>query len=160
MPRNCLVCTSSEREAVEKAIVAKEPLRRIAARVGISQASLSRHAKHISQSIVKAAERREEQLGENLLEEMRRIRHKLWDLADKAEAEGDNRGAIVGVREVRECIESMGEMIEKASANGGELTQPFDLTVRFVSAGEPVDVGDPGNSVDAPSQSSAGKDGS
>lgn len=136
MPRTCLTCSSPEREAIEKALVGGEPLRDIAERVSISPAALSRHKSHVSQAIVKAAERREEQLGDNLLDEMRRIQRKAWELLGKAESEGDHRGAIVALREVRECLESLGEMIEKVGAHSGESAQPFELTVRLVSADE------------------------
>jgi hypothetical protein len=56
MPRTCLACSSSEREAIDKALVAGEPLRNIAKRVSLSPAGLLRHKSHISQNIVKAAD--------------------------------------------------------------------------------------------------------
>jgi len=65
---------------------------------------------------VKAGERREERLGDSLLDEMRRVQRKAWELLDKTESEGDHRGAIVALREVRECLESLGEMLVKADA--------------------------------------------
>jgi hypothetical protein len=69
---------------------------------------------------VKAAERREEQLGESLLDEMRRVQRKAWDLLGKTEADGDHRGSIVALREVRECIESLGDMLSKATEKAPE----------------------------------------
>src|SRR5262245_60955417 len=116
MPRTCLACASPERMAIDKALVAGEPLRNISKRVSISPAGLLRHKTHLSQTIVKAGERREEQLGDNLLDEMRRVQRKAWELLDKTESEGDHRGAIVALREVRECVESLGEMLAKADA--------------------------------------------
>jgi hypothetical protein len=111
MPRTCLACASPERASIEKALVTGEPLRNIAKRVSISPAGLLRHKTHVAQAIVRAGERREEQLGDNLLDEMRQVLRKAWELLAKAEAEGDHRGAIVALREVRECLESLGELL-------------------------------------------------
>jgi len=73
-----------------------------------------RHKSHLAQAIAKAGERREEQLGDNLLDEMRRVQCKAWELLAKTESEGDHRASIVALREVRECVESLGEMLAKA----------------------------------------------
>src|SRR5215472_4519228 len=116
MPRTCLACASPERAAIERALVSREPLRNIAKRVSISPAGLLRHKSHVAQAIVKAGERREERLGDGLLDEMRRVQSKAWELLSKSESEGDHRGAIVALREVRECLESLGEMLAKADA--------------------------------------------
>lgn len=52
MPRTCRACASSEREAIDAALVAGvPPLRNIAKRVSISPAALHRHKKHLSQAI-------------------------------------------------------------------------------------------------------------
>jgi hypothetical protein len=34
----------------------------------------------------------------------------------KMEAEGDTRGSVVALREVRECMESLGDMLARAEA--------------------------------------------
>lgn len=71
---------------------------------------------------MKASENHEERLGETLLDEMRRVQRKAWELLSKTESEGDHRGSIVALREVRECLESLGEMLAKAdAANGGPV---------------------------------------
>jgi hypothetical protein len=116
MPRTCLACSSSEREAIDKALVAGEPLRNIAKRVSISPAGLLRHKNHLSRSVVTAAVRREERLGDSLLDQMRRVQHKAWDLLAKTESDGDHRASIVALREVRGCLESLGAMLARAGA--------------------------------------------
>jgi hypothetical protein len=42
-----------------------------------------------------------ERLGETLLDEMRRVQRKAWELLARTESEGDHRGSIVALREVR-----------------------------------------------------------
>lgn len=117
MPRTCLACASPQRPAIDKALVAGEPLRNIAKRVSISPAGLLRHRNHAAGAICKAQAQREERLGETLLDEMRRVQRKAWELLARTESEGDHRGSIVALREVRECLESLGAMLGKAEAS-------------------------------------------
>jgi hypothetical protein len=120
VPRTCLACSSPERETIDKALVAGEPFRNIAERVSISPAALFRHKNHVANAICKAQAQHEERLGETLLDEMRRVQRKAWELLARTESEGDHRGSIVALREVRECWESLGEILENADeASGG-----------------------------------------
>jgi hypothetical protein len=48
---------------------------------------------------------------------LRRVQQKAWELLAKMEAEGDLRGSIVALREVRECVESLGEMLSRAQTS-------------------------------------------
>ena len=123
MPRTCLVCSSPERETIDRALVSGEPLRNIAKRVSISPAGLLRHKSHVAQAIVKAGEKREEQLGDSLLDELRRVQRKAWELLARTESEGDHRASIIALREVRECVESLGAMLARAGeVNGSGVT--------------------------------------
>ena len=72
MPRTCLACASPERREIDKALATGESFRRIASRVSISEASLRRHKSHVTETICKVQEKREEKLGESLLDEMQR----------------------------------------------------------------------------------------
>ena len=128
MPRTCLTCCSPHRVSIDAALASGEPLRHISARVAISSSGLLRHKSHVRHAIAKAAERREECLGDNLLEEMRRVQQKAWDLLAKAEAAGDTRGAIVALREVRECVGSLGDMLAQA---GQTQTPNVDVLLRI-----------------------------
>jgi hypothetical protein len=84
---------------------------------------LLRHKVHVAQIIVKVSEKNEERLGDDLLGEMRHVQRKAWELLAKTEAEGDHRGSIVALREVRECVASLGEMLSRATAEAaGPLT--------------------------------------
>lgn len=124
MPRTCVTCAHPERANIDKALATGESFRNIAKRFAISQAGLFRHKDHVASAIVKASEKREEKLGNNLLDEMQRVQRKAWELLGKMEAEGDHRGSVVALREARECMESLGEMLAKAEAlkagSGGE----------------------------------------
>jgi transposase len=131
MARACLACSSPERRSIEKALIEGEPLRNIAKRVSISPAGLLRHKNHVANAIGKAQAQHEERLGETLLGEMQRVQRKAWELLTKTESEGDHRGSSVALREVRECLKSLGEMVAKAeTANGGSAQdKQFDYSV-------------------------------
>lgn len=114
MPRTCLACSSSDRTSIDKALVSGEPLRNIAERVSISPAALLRHKQHVAQAIVKAADQQEDKHALDLLAEARRVRDKAWELLRKMESEGDHRGGIFALREVRECLERLGSLLSRA----------------------------------------------
>ena len=117
MARTCTACTSSQRREIDAALVAGTSFRNIAERFGTSVGAIFRHKTHAAQAIVKASERRGEQIGDNLLDEMRRVQRKAWELLARTEADRDHRGSIVALREVRECIGSLGEMLLRAETS-------------------------------------------
>ena len=135
MPRTCLACSSPERVAIDKALVAGEPLRNIAKRVSISPAGLLRHKSHVAGTIAKAQERREEKLGDSIFDEMRRLQRKALELLGKMESEGDYRGAIVAAREARECLLSLNELLTKAEGGSGQII----VTIEHIG-GDVIDV--------------------
>ena len=128
MPRTCLACSHAEREAIDKALATGEPLRNIAKRVSISPAGLVGHKSHVAGAIVKARERRGEKLGDSIYDEVTRLQNKALELLVKMESEGDYRGAIVALREARECLVSANGLLVKAE--GG-----FGIKVEIVMVG-------------------------
>lgn len=56
-----------------------------------------------------------------------RVLRKAWELLARTESEGDHRGSIVALREVRECLESLGEMFSKAQTQMARAQRPRSL---------------------------------
>ncbi len=133
MPRTCLACASPERKEIDKAIVAGEPLRDIARRVSISKDGLARHKGHVATAVVKAQERREEKLGDNILDGIRQLQARGLGLLDKMESEGDHRGSIVAVRELKELWLSLDALVAKAQGSG-----PAEVRVLIEHVGAPA----------------------
>lgn len=131
MPRTCLACAHRKREAIDKSLADGESLRKISKRVSISPAALLRHKQHVARAIAKAQTKRDERIGDGICEQLRQVLNRTWQVVDKMESEGDNRGAIVALREVRECLESIKELVLKAE--GG----PNEITVRIIHIGSP-----------------------
>jgi hypothetical protein len=65
---------------------------------------------------LRQAPTRQERLGDTLLDQMRPVHRKARELLSRMESEGDHRGFIVALREVRECLESSGGMLARAGA--------------------------------------------
>jgi hypothetical protein len=135
MPRTCLACSSPERENIDNALVSGEPLRNIAKRVSISPAGLLRHKCHVALTIARAQERRHERLGDSIFAEMRCVLEKGRELLEIFEAEGDMRGAIVALREVRATLEALDTMQPPIDA----AKQPQTIVVRFVRSPNSLD---------------------
>jgi hypothetical protein len=82
---------------------------------------LLRHKQHVAQAIVKAADPQEQNHALDLLGEAERVGRKAWELQGKMESGRDHRGSVVALREVRPCLETLGEMLSLAP-NGIDLT--------------------------------------
>ena len=111
MPRTCTICTHPEREDINRALVANEPLRDIAGRFGTSKSSLERHKdEHLPALMVKLQEAKEMALADDLLGQVKQLRDKAIALLEAAEGAGDLRTALLGIREARACVELLAEM--------------------------------------------------
>ena len=111
MPRPCSVCAHPERDAIDKALVANAANRRIAAQYAVSEQAIRRHREsHLPQKLTKAEAAAEVAQADDLLREVRALRSKAYALLLKAEAAGDYRTALAGVREARGCLELLAEL--------------------------------------------------
>ena len=122
MTRRCTVCTHSRRDAIDKALIAGEPLRNIVKNVPhCSIGSLHRHKGHLSATLIKAEEAREVAHADTLLEQLKQLQKKALELLSKAEAAGDLRTALQGVREAKGCLELLaklqGDLAQEGTVN-------------------------------------------
>lgn len=114
MPRVCTICTHAQREAINAALVANEPYRNVSVRFGTSVAALQRHkADHMPIALAKAKEVREAQettFADDLYEQVKQLRNRAIKILLAAEAAGDLRTALMGIREARSCVELLLEV--------------------------------------------------
>ena len=111
MPRNCSVCTHTEKEAINQALVASIAYRTIADRYGLSHQALMRHkTDHLPSVMVKSEAAREVAHADDLVWQIKQLRNKAIGVLGKAETAGDLKTALMGVREARACIELLAEM--------------------------------------------------
>jgi hypothetical protein len=81
---------------------------------GVFRGDACLYKSHVAQVVVKAAERKGHNCGLDSLVEGQRVRQKAWELLKRLEAEGDHRGFVVALREVRECLKTFGEYLSPA----------------------------------------------
>lgn len=132
MPPTCTCCSHPDRIALDKALAAGESLRIIAQRYGTSATALFRHRRHAGQAIVKAAERREEKIGDTVLAGLARCQAKAWELLSRMEAEGDHRGSVVALREYRETFEAVDRILWRAQEKDAAQSEVPTFTFRVV----------------------------
>ncbi len=118
MPRTCTICQHPEREAINKALIANEPFRHIAARFGTSTGALQRHKdEHLPAIMVKSQAAKETAHADDLLSQVKGLRNKAIRILLSAEEAGDLRTALLGIREARACVELLAEMEGELNRN-------------------------------------------
>jgi len=113
MPRRCTVCNHPEREGIDKALVAGDSSNcSLASLFGVSEAAIRRHkAAHLSTVLVKAQEAADMARADDLLGQVRDLQGRAIKLLEGAEAAGDRRTALMGIREARGCLELQGRLV-------------------------------------------------
>ena len=122
MPKQCPVCVHPLRQEIEKALLGSETLPEIAQRFSLPKWSLYRHKqRHLPATLVKAQEAQEVARADSLLDQLKQLQQKALELLGKAEAAGDLRTALQGVREAKGCLELLaklqGELAQEGSIN-------------------------------------------
>ncbi len=111
MPRACATCQSEHLEAINRELAANTAIPAIAALYRVSTDSLLRHkANHLPAAIAKAHAATEVSRGDELLDEVGKLKNKAISLLLAAERAGDIRTALSGIREARSCLELLLEV--------------------------------------------------
>jgi hypothetical protein len=111
MARTCTVCRHAERLAINAALVAGEPFRAIAGRLGLSRTALQRHkAEHLPLALVKATEAAQVAEADTLLAQVQEMRQRARAYEAQAVATGDLRVGLLALREERAAAELVAKM--------------------------------------------------
>ena len=111
MPRRCTVCGHKNRPAIDKALVARQPFRNIAAQFKVSTSALVRHSDdHLPSSLLKAQSAREAADADALLAQVVDLRDKALSVLKEAETYKDWRVAIAAIREARGSVELLARL--------------------------------------------------
>jgi hypothetical protein len=133
MPRSCTICTDPERDAIDAALVAGEPFRRVAAQYSLTEQAIRRHRKaHLPAALTKAQEAKEAARADDLLAQLQALTAEAHRIKNQAERTGDYRTALAGIRELVRIVELLaklrGELDERPQLN--VLVAPEWLAVR------------------------------
>jgi hypothetical protein len=105
MPRTCTICNHPERDQIEEAILANEPLRRIVARYGTSTGSLQRHKSGcVPNTLATAHDTSEIVRGHGLLERIAVLEGDARRFQKAAEKAKDLRTALLATRELLRIV--------------------------------------------------------
>lgn len=131
MPQTCRACHSPDRAAIDAAILAAEPMRRIAARTGVSESSLRRHASHVPETVALAARAEEATRADDLLSILRDGVRDAQRLRALAEDGGDLRGAIAALKTLADVVETLARVGERLAERESNLvTSPEWIALR------------------------------
>ncbi len=124
MARPCSTCIHPDRPAIDAALVAGEPNRRVATQYRLTEASVRRHAGgHLPASLVAAHDAREVACADDLLAEVQALQGRALGILNKAEKAGDLRAATSAIREARSCVELLARLLAAAIAATAEEDQ-------------------------------------
>ena len=113
MPRRCTVCAHPEVGAINKALVAGESDRKLAARYGsLSRPAIQRHAdNHLPASLAKAKEAEEIAHADDLLGDVRTLQARTLAILGAAETTSEHRLALAAIRESRSNLELLAKLL-------------------------------------------------
>lgn len=116
----CTVCAHADHAAIDAALVANEPKRRIAARFGVNESAIRRHEKagHIATAMVKAGDAAEVADADALLEKCVSLEADARRIREASEKAGDLRTALAAVRELVRMVELLGRLAGVIDAHG------------------------------------------
>ena len=116
MPQPCKACRHPDRDELDRAILGGEPNRRIASRVGISEAAIRRHAAHVPRTLALAKRAEEVTRADDLLESVRSAEAHARRLVAKAEKDEDIRAALAGLKVVLDALALLGKVAAEQRA--------------------------------------------
>jgi len=111
MPRACQTCQHADVAAIDRELATNTAIPALAALYRVSTDSLLRHKQnHLPQAVARAEAAKEATRGDDLLDQVNKLKGKAVSLLLKAEAAGDYRTALAGIREARACLELLLEV--------------------------------------------------
>ena len=109
--RRCTICSHEHVAAIDRALIAGRPYRGIAKTFGVSEDAVGRHRAHLPKTLLNAHDVAETIRADELLAEATALQAKAWELLQAAEAQDDQRTALMAVREIRGCLELLARLL-------------------------------------------------
>src|SRR5579864_4085383 len=137
MPRTCTICRHERCQEIDRALVAGESYRHIAARYDTSTGTLQRHKEHLPGKLVKAHEAREVAQADSLLDQVRHLTNEAREILGNVKATQPGT-AVQAVRAALHALELQAKIlgeIRAAQVNVGVavgVPEKVLITVRHV----------------------------
>lgn len=140
MPKPCGICTSSHAEEVNQALLSGEGVRVVGARYGFSKSRVFEHKRRCIAALLRAAaggQRKEE--GNKLLEHMKGLQRATLQVLSAALKSGDASGVLAAVREARQNVSVMGQLLGQIGGSSRPSTVNNAVAVKIVYQDPPRD---------------------
>jgi|GEM_PF-6675926 len=120
----CTLCNHPDRERINYLILLERVrVQDLCEHYGFSESAVYRHRHHLEASLEQAREAQRRLVAEELLENLSKALSVTWQVIDAAQAAGDGKLALAGVREVTRITKTIQTQMDK------EDTELTDLTV-------------------------------
>lgn len=111
MAMKCSICTHSERDAIDKAILAGQSNRSIAVQYSVSHNAVQRHKEnHLPEHLAKAQAAEQVTKADDLISDLQYLRQTAVDFLEQAKAEQDMRAAAPLISSAVKVIETLAEL--------------------------------------------------
>lgn len=110
MGRGCSVCSSEDRDAVERELIVGEPLSAISRTFGLGRDSVRRHRAHLPAHVTALREAGEALEGARVLDRLEELFIEAREILRSARAQGRDQVSLQAVRELRGVIELIGKV--------------------------------------------------
>jgi hypothetical protein len=140
VPRSCSVCSHPKAEEINKALIGGISAAEIAGRYRtIGERALRCHrSNHLPATLAKAQEAEEVAQADSLLDQVRDLHARTFDVLDQAEEAGELGVALSAIRETRSNLELLakllGELDERPQVNVLISPEWLELRVAIVGA--------------------------
>lgn len=133
MPKTCGICSSSHAEEVNQALVSGLGVRVVAAKFGFSKTRVHEHKRRCIAHAVQAAvgDQRAER-GKELLQYMKGLQKATFEVLSAAMKSGDASGVLAAVREARQNVSVMGQLLGQIGGSSRAPTVNNAIVIKVV----------------------------
>jgi hypothetical protein len=112
MPRSCTVCNRTNLEEIDRALVGGEANTKLSSVFAVSEQALRQHkANHLPATLVMSERATEIAHAHALLDQLRDLQRRAFDILERAEAAGELRTALSAIREARGDLELLAKLL-------------------------------------------------
>jgi hypothetical protein len=111
MPRRCTVCGHPKRDAIERAVLARQSFQRIASRYGLTDTSIIRHQKHLSERIVQSSRIAEINRADDLVDRLIELSRETQAVLARAKEAGNDELVLKAVARAEKQLELQARLL-------------------------------------------------
>lgn len=111
MSRVCTICSHAERAQIDAALLAGMPIRSIAFQIGVSHTAIQRHKAHVSETISKSQEARDEAQALDVVKQLKAINGAAREILSSARHAGNPDLALRAIDRIHKQLELQAKLL-------------------------------------------------